>query len=303
MLNALLDINQIEAGTVHAEKIAIFRSAICWISYAMSSPITRRRRGLPCSMVRCSLSIGSDPRLLEQMIRNLVSNALKYTNRGQGSAGLPPAPGSAEHRGLGYRDRHSGRAVAGDLRRVSSARQSPRANEAAASVLVSRSCTAWVCCWVIRFTSDRGQGKGSVFSIEVALPPASRGERMENVGSARETEGMKRAHRAGTILVIEDDPDVRELLDVFLRDEGHDVATAPDGGVALELVTRGTVTPGPYPRRLQSAERHGRGAEPPCMLREELHRAVPAIILTGDISTSTLDNIAHAGLPAAQTSR
>ena len=33
--------------------------------------------------VPCGLSIRSDPRLLEQMIRNLLSNALKYTNRGK----------------------------------------------------------------------------------------------------------------------------------------------------------------------------------------------------------------------------
>jgi len=31
----------------------------------------------------CSLSIDSDPRLLEQMIRNLLSNALKYTKTGK----------------------------------------------------------------------------------------------------------------------------------------------------------------------------------------------------------------------------
>ena len=34
-------------------------------------------------MVPCGLSIHSDPRLLEQMIRNLLSNALKYTRRGK----------------------------------------------------------------------------------------------------------------------------------------------------------------------------------------------------------------------------
>ena len=34
-------------------------------------------------VVPCGLSIQSDPRLLEQMIRNLVSNALKYTKRGK----------------------------------------------------------------------------------------------------------------------------------------------------------------------------------------------------------------------------
>ena len=34
-------------------------------------------------VVPCGLSIRSDPRLLEQMIRNLLSNAMKYTRRGK----------------------------------------------------------------------------------------------------------------------------------------------------------------------------------------------------------------------------
>jgi two-component system CheB/CheR fusion protein len=36
-------------------------------------------KGLVLRTVPCSLSIDTDPRLLEQMIRNLISNALKYT--------------------------------------------------------------------------------------------------------------------------------------------------------------------------------------------------------------------------------
>ena len=136
------------------------------------------------------------------------------------------------------------------------------------------------------------QGKGSVFSIEVALPPASsrRADGKRRLG-ARDR-GNESAHRAGKILVIEDDPDVRELLDVFLRDEGHDVVIAPDGGVALELVTRGTARPDliladyNLPNGMD-------GVRSTIMLREALHQVIPAIILTGDISTSTLNNITH----------
>ena len=39
--------------------------------------------GLALRVVPCALSIRSDRRLLEQMIRNLISNALKYTQRGK----------------------------------------------------------------------------------------------------------------------------------------------------------------------------------------------------------------------------
>ncbi len=49
--------------------------------------------------------------------------------------------------------------------------------------------------------------------------------------------------RTGTILVVEDDPELRELLALILKDEGHRVMAAPDGISALELVARGAVQP------------------------------------------------------------
>ncbi len=82
MLNTLLDINEIDAGDVHAEII----------DFPLESLLDRlrdefayhaRARGLALRVVPCGLTITSDPRLLEQMLRNLVSNALKYTKRGK----------------------------------------------------------------------------------------------------------------------------------------------------------------------------------------------------------------------------
>ena len=39
-------------------------------------------KGLKLRVVACDVHIRSDPRLLEQMVRNLLSNALKYTSEG-----------------------------------------------------------------------------------------------------------------------------------------------------------------------------------------------------------------------------
>jgi hypothetical protein len=44
--------------------------------------------------------------------------------------------------------------------------------------------------------------------------------------------------RTGAILVIEDDSELRELLEVVLRDEGHRPATAPDGPSSRPIGTR-----------------------------------------------------------------
>ena len=42
--------------------------------------------------------------------------------------------------------------------------------------------------------------------------------------------------RSGTILIIEDDPEVREHLELYLKDEGYDALTAIDGPAAFAML-------------------------------------------------------------------
>src|SRR3984885_6485411 len=82
MLNTLLDINQIEAGIVQAEMATFpIDDLLCRLRDEFTYHAHASRLGL--RVVPCSLSVHSDPRLLEQMVRNLLSNALKYTKRGK----------------------------------------------------------------------------------------------------------------------------------------------------------------------------------------------------------------------------
>ena len=60
------------------------------------------------------------------------------------------------------------------------------------------------------------------------------------------------------MLIVEDDPDLRELLARSLREEGYRVARAYDGPEAMQLVERERFPSRPDPRRFQSAERHER---------------------------------------------
>src|SRR5208337_2084015 len=78
MLNTLLDINQLEAGIV--------RPAL--VTFPVQTLLDRLRtefayhaatRTLGWRVIPCSLFVRSDPRLLEQIMRNLLSNAAKYT--------------------------------------------------------------------------------------------------------------------------------------------------------------------------------------------------------------------------------
>ena len=82
MLDKLLDINQIEAGIVRP---AVVDFPIKRLLDEMRTEFTYHTdtEGLEWRVAPSSLTVRSDPRLLEQIIRNLMSNAVKYTTKGK----------------------------------------------------------------------------------------------------------------------------------------------------------------------------------------------------------------------------
>ena len=129
-----------------------------------------------------------------------------------------------------------------------------------------------------------------MFSIEVPLSPGVAASAATDRASEAADAPTHTAPRSGSILIIEDDPEVREHLELFVRDEGYEAATAVDGAAALELVARREVRPD-----LVLADYNlpnGMNGILVCQkLRQELSRQIPFIILTGDISTKALRDI------------
>ena len=81
------------------------------------------------------------------------------------------------------------------------------------------------------------------------------------------------------------------MLELLVRDEGHYVQFAADGIAALALVERAMIKPDLI---LSDYNLPGgmNGVEATAKLRHLIKLPVPVIILTGDISTTALRNIA-----------
>ncbi len=284
MLNALLDINQIEAGTIRSE---VVRFPVNDLLARMQDEFTpnAQAQGLALRVVPCSLSIGSDPRLLEQMVRNLLSNALKYTSRGKVLLGCRRHGGSLA---IEVSDTGDGipaeelKAIFEEYHQLDNAARERKRGLGLGLSIVRRLAD------LLRHQVHvRSQvGKGSAFAIEVPLLPNEVAAPPEGDRPAT----VEKAIRTGAILVVEDDPEVRDLLDYLLKDEGHRVVTAPDGIAALDSVGRQIARPDLILADYNLP--HGmNGLQVAAKLRERCGSQIPVIILTGDISTHTLREI------------
>ena len=282
MLNTLLDINQIDAGTL---KPALVDMALGPLLSRLTQEFgyLATSQGLALRAVSSSLTVRSDPDMLEQMLRNLLSNALKYTREGKVLLGCRRQGEwlriEVWDTGIGIAAQEL-RSIFQEYHQVDNAARQREKGLGLGLSIVQRFAGVLNHRLTVRSTL----GCGSIFTIEVPL--ASKAAVAVN-GIALAT-----PPRSATILVVEDDPDLRILLGRMLEAEGHHTLVAADGEAALALLTHAGLRPdllltdhnlpGDYDGpRLAGA------------LRARLGADLPVIILTGDVTTLALRDIAQ----------
>lgn len=82
LLNTLLEMSRLDAGTIEADIRAVDGRALLSALAAEYEGVARAR-GLQFRHVPCTVSLESDPQLLSRIIRNFLSNAIRYTPSGR----------------------------------------------------------------------------------------------------------------------------------------------------------------------------------------------------------------------------
>ena len=279
MLNALLDINQIEAGAVQPKPV-IFAIADVFDRLRNEIGYMAQTRGLDFRMLPTTAMVESDPRLIEQMHRNLLGNAIKYTPKGRVLLGWIEVYDT----GIGIAADEL-KAIFEEFHQVdNAARESSRGLGLGLSIVQRLGHLLGADVDVRSML-----GKGSVFAITLPLRSAP-GVSPAKLLPLNEEEKTTHGH-GRKIMVVDDDPDVLDLLELLLKSDGYTVQPAPDATAAIQMLAGSTIRPEilltdyNLPNGLN-------GLDLVSQLRAMTDPALPAIILTGDISTETMTRIA-----------
>ncbi len=227
----------------------------------------------------------TDPVLLERIMRNLVGNAIRYTDQGGVLIALRPRAGMAV---LSVYDTGSG--IPTDMQAVIFEEfcqlGNPERDRAKGMGLGLAIATRTSDLLGHRLVLRSIEGRGSVFSLE--LPSLPIADQADTSPDAPAFLALVRGH----ILLVEDDWLQAKALAAILEDAGFEVTSAPDAARALQVVEQ------PGPDLILSDYRLPEGVSGITliqMLRKLLLRTVPAILITGDTQATIAEEARQEG--------
>jgi PAS domain S-box-containing protein len=275
LLNALLDISKLESGAIRPEPTDFVVAGIFeemrneFASLAAS-------KGLRLEIESCADCARSDRSLVEQILRNLVSNAIKYTRQGWVRLRCLHETGLLR---IEVRDTGVGIPaeqipyIYDEFYQVGVPTNSSRDGYGLGLAIVQR----LVKLLTLRLDVQSEVGKGSAFSLLLPMGEMQ-GVPATAPRSARSTGEVGRQH----VLLVEDDPAVRDATRMLLRVEGYRVTAVASVNEALAhagehidmLLTDYHLSDGQTGLHLITA------------LRESLGVSLKAVLMTGDTSSA-----------------
>jgi two-component system, sensor histidine kinase len=279
LLNALLDISKLESGTIKPEAVEF---TVAGLFEALDQEFSRAAadKGLQLQIETSAHIAHCDPALVEQVLRNLVSNAIKYTPQGLVCLRCRSAPPLVQieilDTGIGI-PADQIPYIFDEFYQVGVPTHSLREGYGLGLNIVQRI----VSLLDLHLDVRSEVGKGSVFTL--SLPAGVDRVRAAGVASDRASVSPPPLTARQHLLVVEDDPAVRDATRMLLRAEGYQVTAVSTIAEALQSAETEDID-------LLITDYHLAGNETGtaliAALRDKLGNTLKAVLVTGDTSSA-----------------
>jgi CheY-like chemotaxis protein len=276
LVDALLDVGRLDAGMVEPSPRDIDLAELLAGLGREFAPLARDGE-VALHVDAPRVGARTDPVLLGQVLRNLVANALKFAPRGEVRISCVAAGQDAvvevRDDGVGIAPEHLGR-IFDEFYRVAPPDGDGAQGHGLGLAIVRR----LVDLLGIALSVESTPGAGTRFRLSMprAALPAANGEAGRR---RRRAPAFAVAHR---VLLLEDDPGLRQASRRWLAARGLDVAAAATGAEALRLAADG-FAPDLVVCDLHLADGEN-GVDALQRLRAAAGRDLPALLLSGDSS-------------------
>jgi len=244
LLNNILDLSKVESGRLELERRHIDLERVLQSSIDLMAPLASKKGLLVTLDIAQGLDtwVTCDPLRLQQVLNNLVSNAIKFTDKGRVVVSLAAEPTLGP---LGFRFcvRDSGLGIDAKaidrlfepFQQADTSTTRKYGGTGLGLAISSRIVQAMGS----RMTVESVPGKGSLFSFALTLPAAPR--HLRDVDDAQsgfsgfvDLEGPD-ISAVMSVLLVEDNPVNQLYAQALLEQLGHEVQLAPDGLEAVRL--------------------------------------------------------------------
>ncbi len=283
LLDSLLDISRLDAGLI-LPQIASFPLQPLFERLTGEARPEATRKGLRLRTVATRAAVSSDPVLLERILRNLIENAIRYTDRGGVVLGC-------RHRGAVLRIEvvDTGRGIPAEkidevfreFVQLGNEERDRRKGLGLGLAIVRR--LAGLLGHRVDLRSC--PGRGTRISVELYR---------RHVSPICAAPKNASRHLEGRVLVVEDDIEVAQAMAAGLQQAGLQVVLAASAEQALASLA------GTQPDVIIADFRLRGGCTGPQaikMVRDQFGTAIPGVLLTGDTSLESLKQAEASGSP------
>ena len=238
LINDILDISKIEAGQMSLQEEVFELRALLRETVAMFQPRAADKRIALELVAGDELPAGvvGDARRLQQVLINLVNNAIKFTDEGRVSLRVEGAPDGDSHR-LRFEVRDTGQGIgAHELATLFEPFTQTETGKRAKSGtgLGLAICHEFVSLMGGELTVESERGVGTRFRFELRVTAAEIAA-PRAAASARKVIGLRRGQPERRVLIADDQPVNRLLLRHLLEPRGFALREASDGLEAVAL--------------------------------------------------------------------